>query len=46
MEKTKKPTERLLTLAVASRETKGGTLYPVHDGLLGTRKDMPPSADQ
>jgi hypothetical protein len=41
MEKTNEPAERLIVLAVASTETKGGTMYPVQDGLLGTRKDMP-----
>ena len=45
MEKINQPAEGLIVLAVASSETKGGTLYPVHDGLLGTRKDMPTAAE-
>lgn len=41
MENNNEPVEQLIGLAVASTETKGGTMYPVQDGLLGTRKDMP-----
>lgn len=41
MEKINEPAERLIVLAVASSETKGGMTYPVYDGLIGTRKDVP-----
>jgi len=41
MDKTKEPAERLIVLAVAKTGTKGGSMFPVQDGLLGTRKDMP-----
>lgn len=45
MEKIEEPAEQLIVLAVASAETKGGTMFPVHDGLLGTRKDMPANSE-
>ncbi len=45
MEKINEPVERPIVLAVASTGTKGGTMYPVQDGLLGTRKDMPATSE-
>jgi len=45
MEKTNEPAEQLIVLAIASTETKGGSMFPVQDGLLGTRKDMPATSE-